>query len=367
MMRIKVTAVVGLAALCAAVWAQQAGESPAPAAPAQDDDFRIIQQLTVILAPTTVLDKDGNYVTGIRPGQFRLYDNEKLQQIRVDETYAPISLVVAVQADSKVHAVLPKVKKIGNLLHQMVAGQQGEVAILGFDHRMQKLTDGFTSDPDEIDAALERLRPGSRNNAMTDAVVEATRMLRTRSKDRRRVLLLIAESRDQGSSMKAREALTNLEVANVMVYALNVSRLYTEWTSQSEVPRPSPIPPGARHMPAGAPITPTAVAQMTGQQGYGANFVPLLQEIFYGVKGVFVSNPMELYTQYTGGKESGFLSQRDLEQALASIGRELHNQYLITYNPNNKQEGGYHKLRVEVDRAGLEVRTRGGYWLAGVN
>jgi VWFA-related protein len=350
-----------------AVWGQGPGERPTAATQQQEDDFRFIEQLTVIMAPTTVLDNDGSYVTGLRPGQFRLYDNEKLQQIRVDETYAPISLVVAVQADSKVHAVLPKIKKMGNVLHSLVAGQQGEIAILGFDHRMQRLTDGFTSDPDEIDAALDRLRPGSRNNALTDAVVEATRLLRTRAKDRRRVLLLIAESRDNGSSMKAREALTNLEVANVMVYALNISRLYTEFTSKSEPPAPSPIPPGARHVPAGTPITPTAVAQITGQQGYGANFVPLLQEIFYAAKAVFVQNPIELYTQYTGGKETGFVSQRDLEQALASIGRELHNQYLITYSPSNRQEGGYHRIRVEVDRPSLEVRTRGGYWLASSN
>jgi hypothetical protein len=50
-----------------------------------------------------------------------------------------------------------------------------------------------------------------------------------------------------------------------------------------------------------------------------------------------------------------------------SVARELHNQYLITYNPNNKMEGGYHRIRVEVSgvgRGGLEVRTRPGYWMA---
>jgi hypothetical protein len=42
----------------------------------------------------------------------------------------------------------------------------------------------------------------------------------------------------------------------------------------------------------------------------------------------------------------------------------LHNQYLLSYQPNNLSEGGYHKIQVVVDRPDLEVRTRPGYWKA---
>lgn len=329
-----------------------------------DPSFRT--QVNVIMAPTTVLDKDGVYVTGLKPHEFRLYDNDKPQAIRVDETAAPVSVVVAVQADHKVEAVLPKVQKIGTMLQTLVAGEYGEVAVLSFDHRIQNLTDGFTSDSDKITEALKKLKPGSMNARLTDTVVEATRMLRNRPTDRRKVLLLICESLDKGSELRAREALTNLEVANVMVYVLNVSRLYTTFTAKPGYPRPDPLPPGARHVPAGGANTPTVVAQMTGQPGYGADFVPVITEIFRAVKGVFVDNPVEIYTRYTGGKEFSFVSQSDLERAVQAVSREIHNQYILTYNPNNKDEGGFHKLRVEVSRPDLEVRTRPGYWLAEV-
>jgi hypothetical protein len=55
-----------------------------------------------------------------------------------------------------------------------------------------------------------------------------------------------------------------------------------------------------------------------------------------------------------------------VERAIADIGEELHSQYLLSYNPNNKIEGGFHKIRVEVNRPNLRVRTRDGYWLAAV-
>jgi VWFA-related protein len=334
---------------------------------AQDQEPIFRGEVREVMAPTTVFDSDGAYISGIKAHEFRLYDNDKLQQIRVDETYAPLSIVVAIQADHKVEAVLPKLKRIGSMLQTLVAGETGEVAVLAFDHRMRQLTNGFTNDVDVISRALQQLKPGSSNSALTDAVVESTRMLRNRPKDRRKVLLLISESLDKGSTMRAREALTNLEIHNVMVYALNISRLYTSLTARPAYPRPDPIPPGGRHMPAGGSIAPTEVARLYGDSGMTADFAPLIAEIFRGVKAIFVPNPVEVYTRYTGGKEYPFVSQEDLERVIQSVARELHNQYLITYTPNNMMEGGYHRIRVEVSglgRGGLEVRTRPGYWMA---
>jgi VWFA-related protein len=196
-------------------------------------------------------------------------------------------------------------------------------------------------------------------------------MLTRRPKDRRRVILLITESRDIASAGKPREALTNLELGNVLVYALNISRVYTSLTAKAPPPKPDPIPVTARPTPVpGMPQTPTAMAQITGGNagngpGGGVQF-PVLTEIFRATKAIFVANPVEVFTRYSGGKERGFVSHADLERAMGEIGREIHNQYVISYSPNNKEEGGFHELKVLVTRPDLEVRTREGYWLASV-
>jgi VWFA-related protein len=348
-------AVLGAAAAGIGLYAQES----------VDQIFR--DGVTNVLVPTIVTDRDGNYVQGLKAADFRVYDNGALQeQFKVDETFAPISLVIAVQADYKVDAVLPRIRKLGSMLTSLVAGEQGEIAVIGFDHRIQDLTNGFTTDGDKVNEALQKLRAGSMNSAMTDAVVTATRMLRNRPKERRKVLLLVAESVDKGSTMHTREAVTNLEMANVMVYSLNVSRLYTALTTKPAYPRPDPIPPGARHVPAGGANTPTENARNMGTQGYGADFAPLLKEIYITTKNVFIKDPIDLFTKYTGGKEYPFVSQDDLERAVQKVASELHNQYVITYSPRNKMDGGYHKLRVEVLRPGLKVSTRPGYWMAAV-
>ena len=46
----------------------------------------------VVLAPVTVLNRDGSYVNGLEPQHFHLLDNGKPQSISVDVAFQPISL-----------------------------------------------------------------------------------------------------------------------------------------------------------------------------------------------------------------------------------------------------------------------------------
>jgi len=346
-----------------------AAQQPAPA-PAERDkpagdqpDVTIRTTVSVVVAPVTVVDSDGNYVNGLQPHQFHLLDNGKPQDIRVDVAFHPLSIVLAVQANSAMEAVLPKIQKIGVLLQPLVIGDQGEAAVLAFDHRMQLLQD-FTSDSDKVAAAVKRIKVGSTSSRMIDAVYESVRMLRNRPANRRRIVLLISETRDIASEGRAREALHAAQLANVSIYTVDVSRLFTTLTAKPQPPRPDPLPPAARPLPPNVPATPTTVMQTWGSRGYSADFIPLMVEIFRDVKAIFKSNPVEVFTKGTGGREFGFTTQRALEDAIASIGRELHSQYLISYSPNNKDEGGFHVIQVEITgRRDVKARTRPGYWL----
>jgi VWFA-related protein len=282
----------------------------------------------------------------------------------VDVSFVPISLVVAIQANSVAEQVLPKIKKIGSLLTGEITGEHGEVAILAFDHRIQTLQD-FTSDTAKVEMALQKLKAGSSSSRMLDAVVAGARMLNKRPQDRRKVLLVIGETRDSGSAVKVREVLTDLQFANISVYSININRLVNTLMGTAPDPRPNPLPPGAQSLPAGIPNVPSYADQASGSSLNTTNFVPLFVEIFKEAKGIYVQNPTKTMTRFTAGEEFTFANQRELERAAAKIGDELHSEYLITYNPNNKTEGGYHTIKVEVvNRPDLEVRTRPGYWVA---
>ena len=372
---------------CGLLAAQQNPKSPLPAprsnpadvkinAPAQqeqqpqqgqDEDpaqLLIRVPVEVVTTPVLVFDHNGEYVNGIRPEQFRLFDNNKQQDVHVDETFTPISLVICIQSNSHVEGLLPQVKKIGNLVTPLVTGEQGEVAIIAYDSRVRTLQD-FTSDPNKITEAVKRITPGSYSNRLVDAVVDGTRMLRTRPRDRRRIMLVIGETRDIGSESRSREALIGLQLANVMFYGVDMSRFITTLTAPAPVPRPDNLPPAMHPLPPNVAATPNAVAQTWGYNGGRAEFIPLMIEVFRDVKAIFKDNPVEVFTKGTGGSEFGFHSQRTLEEAMARVGEQLHSEYTISYRPDNRDEGGFHQITVDVmgHPEVRRVQTRPGYWL----
>jgi VWFA-related protein len=315
----------------------------------------------VVQAPVLVFDRDGNYVDGLQPFQFHLYDNGKEQNISVDVTYQPISLVIVLQANAHVDGILPQVKKIGGLIAPLLIGEQGEAAVIAFDSRIRTLQD-FTTDSEKITKSIKDLTAGSSSSRMIDAVGAATRMLRTRPTNRRRIILYVGETRDISSETRIREALMDLQYANVMFYPVDMSRLFSTLSAKPDPGRQDLRPPAMHPMPSGVPATPTTVAQTYGIGGGGrAEFIPMMVELFKDVKAIFKDNPVEAFTKGTGGTEYTFFKQRGLEDAIQKIGAELHSQYFVSYTPNNKDEGGFHTLEVSVGP--YKTQTRPGYWL----
>jgi len=234
------------------------------------------------------------------------------------------------------------------------------VALVAFYHRIQTAQD-FTNETTKISEALKNLKPGSPNHAVIDAEMACIRMLKSRPANRRRVLLLIAEKRDKGSEAHVREALTEAEFANVTIFSVDISSLVATLTGSAVPPRPPAIPTTAEHIPAGGALTPTTIEQ----NYYLGNYIPVFVDIFKAVKSIFVDDTLDVFTRFTGGKEYSFVSEKSLEKAVQGIADELHSQYLLSYVPNDMAEGGFHEIRVTVNRGGLEVRTRPGYWVAG--
>lgn len=320
-----------------------------------------------VIAPVLVYDRKHNYVNGLQPDQFRLYDNDKEQNlISVDVSYTPISLVVAVQANVEADKILPKVNKIGAMLKPIILGDQGEATVIAYDHRVRQLQP-FSSDPDDITKAIKSIHAGSTSSRLIDAVEQSVRLLNHRDKKRRHILLVIGEGRDAGSQAHARETLEELQLFNVQVYFVNMSHIIGKLTTPPPDPRPASQPPAAMGpLGGGHPSTPTTVDQTYGTDGYSADAIPLMLEIFRDVRNIFRVSTATLFTKGTGGEQFPFATQHGLEDAISRIGDEIHSQYLITYSPNNKGDGGFHKINVEVVGRQYKCETRPGYFMSPV-
>ncbi len=324
----------------------------------QDTVFKITTK--IVLVPVAVVDKhSGEFVNGLTPYDFELYDNGKLQKITEDVTSHPLSVVLVIQANSVVEHFLPQIQRLGSLVESQLLGESGEVAVIKFDHRIQTLLP-FTSDPDKLKPALKQIKAGSTTAVVNDAVMSAIDMLKSRPTTRRRVVLVVAENKNSGSTIGTREVLSEADFAQVTVYPIDISKVISDLTSTPQPNRPNAIPPEARPITNGVIQTST-----TDSQTNMGNWVPVFKDIFDLAKNVFVPNPLTVYAKYTGGQRYFFANQKDIEKAVSDIGATLHSEYMLTYSPNNLEEGGFHQILVRVTHKDFKITTRDGYYIAG--
>jgi VWFA-related protein len=349
---------------------------PAPAAakpdqaqaPSTFEKPDIKTSLRLVLVPTSVLDPDGHgYVNGLQASQFEVLDNGKAQKVQAEITEQPMSVVLIVQANADTAPLLPKIKKSGILLHGLVIGQDGDLAVISFDHQMHHILD-FTNDPDKIDDAMQKITEGSSSANLIDAVTDADHMLERHdpSNKRRRVIILMSRNIDNGSQMRLDEAVRQIQFHNIVVYSVNISKLVTALMKKDPYPR-SPngnIPPeGMPPLPGGEVRSDTSAIQ----QDLGANALNGVRPVYRSIRDLFKKTPAEALSTLTGGEVYSFSTQRALEDAITDIGKDLNSQYILSYTPSKDVESdpGYHTIQVLVDRPGLKIRTRSGYWWGG--
>lgn len=283
----------------------------------------------LVIAPTSVTDQRGKFINGLGAPDFTLYDNDVPQQIHEDSDFLPISLAVAIQNNNAIQGFLPKIHQLGPLLGTLVVGDGGEAAILTFNQKVELIQD-FTSDLGRLTHALKQVDTAFSKSHLIDATLQSIKLLKKRPLERRRILLLISETRDRGSESKLRDAVAEAEVNNILIYSLNISRVHAA----------GQVFPG----------------------GLSLDLMALIMEIYSGIKTAVIENPLSVLTRYTGGRQYSFLKQHAFEDAVTKIGDEIHGQYLLTYAPSNIQEQGYHKIRVELKQSEYTVRSRPGYY-----
>jgi VWFA-related protein len=318
-----------------------------------------------VLVPTTVVDKDnGNYINGLTAADFQLLDNGKPQKIESDVTQQPLSVVLVVQANSEVEPMIPKIRRTGVLIQGLVTGQDGDLAILAFDHRMQLIQD-FTNDPAKLDDSMQKITAGSSTAALIDAVMKADHMLKEHDPQnvRRRIVLLLSRNVDKGSETHLQEAVHAMQFDNVIVYCIDISKVLTALLKKPGYPRPQ-----------NGGVPPEALPNLRGNGAYSetnvvqqedGNLLNAAHPIYESIRDLFKKTPAEAFTYFTGGKIYGFAAEKGLEAAVTDIGKELNSQYLLSYNPNDKNEAGFHTIKVEINKPRLDIRTRPGYWWGG--
>jgi len=311
----------------------------------------------LVVAPTTVTDTKGHYVDGLTSDDLILYDNNVPQAIQMDWMTYPIDLAVAVQTSSNSGAVIDKLGGSGILFTQLLAADAGETAVISFSDDV-KVHQNFTANPDLVIHELRMLRKEGGGAHMLDALRQATLMLEQRPRERRRIILMVAEKRDRGSEAKLADVMERVQRLNAAVYWLTYSPLMQPFTVKPKTAED--LKPEAERIktrqcalcpaPDDTPVPPDL-----GPGGY----IYAIGEL------VRLRHPdlSSLFTTTTGGRTLSFLKKNALEQAIQLVGEEVHRQYILSFQPKGSEPGTFHAIRVALkNRTELQAKTRAVYW-----
>lgn len=320
----------------------------------------------LVIVPVTVKDSKGKEVPGLTWRDFRVFENGQRQELRIFSADAAALSVAFVIDQSLTSDVMAKV-------NDSLASVQGaltpydEIAVFSYSHGSQERT-GFTgAQSTRVPAVMAmtkesgteellpinsgplagcpitqngscvdpNIQPGrSAGNStfitipkeihtLNDAILAAAKELSTRPKERRRVIYVVSDGKEAGSKATYKEVVQYLQMNNITVYGTLVGD-------------------SAR---------------------WGEGYLSRLHLPFQ-----MYDNRLVGYAFVTGGSLDAENGVNGIENSYAKIAEEARTQYTLGYYSHEPFiDGKYRSIEVRVERPGLDVKAKKGYYPSGLD
>ena len=298
---------------------------PAPAAPKVKNpegmgnfSLRIeVPEVTVDVG--VLLEKTGQFVPGLKPGNFRIYEDGVEQKVAgFKRVEAPITALLLLEFASTNYQFIYDMRNAAWSFAQQLRPQD-YVAMMTFDMRTQLVTD-FTQDKRQIYEAINSLIiPGFSERNLFDALYES--LDRLNRVEGRKYIILIASGRDTFSKITLDKILQKVKATpDVTIFTVSTG--------------------GAMR------------AMTEGRGGMGGS----MRDLDY----LQADNEMRTFAKITGGMSFFPRFAGEMPDIFQQINQNIRSKYQLVYHPSNaKQDGTYRKLRVElVDDEGQPLRMQ---------
>jgi VWFA-related protein len=340
-----------------------AAATPTPAAPAQNQGSvttdrsqlpGLVVSVNFVVIPVTVKDSSGRMVPSLGPDDFTVYEDGAPQKLRFFSSDAtPLTAAVIVASD------LPSTtaKKVNESLPALIGAfsEYDEVALYRYGHTVTQVA-GYSGAASISSSTLSRLKqsgrsggppavfgpmaqgpsingheaapgapasmsgvpaPVSESFVLNDAILRAAQDLSKRDRSRRKIIFVVSDGRELGSTASFEEVRKVLLSNNISVFGVGVD---------------------------------TAAIPVYDKLGR------------IRVPGFGTSNILPRYADATGGTLSAEFDRQSIEQAYAKITDSARNEYTLGYNAPATVSTMFRTIDVHVHRPGLTVYAKQGYY-----
>jgi Ca-activated chloride channel family protein len=312
--------------IAAALSAQQAPTPPAAAPPSTPPSTTASPQtagdrqrpafrsgVDIVSLNVTVTDSANHYITDLEEGDFSVFEDGVKQKLTFfSRRQQPIALSLLLDSSASMEQHLPTLQTAAtNFVQRLKVNDIAQV--VDFDSKVD-IRQSFTTNKTELQTAIEQTSAGgstSLHNAIYIALKELRKVRAVNEEDvRRQALIVFSDGEDTSSLVSFEEVLDLAKRSETAIYAIALRGSDTQAKGFRE-----------------------------------AEFV------------------MRTLSQETGGRAFFPAKIEDLAGVYSQIADELASQYTLGYaSANQRRDGAWRRLVVQVARPNITPRTKKGYY-----
>lgn len=291
----------------------------------QDEKSPLRVDSAFVWVPAIIKNGKGETVKDADASRLHLLDNGSPEKaIRIETDGLPVSLVILMQTGGSAKRFLASYSNLPWLINRCIGGSTHEITLVTFDSRIEQIWH-FPTRTDGALYAMTHQHPGDGGAAIKDAVAFGVRQLQAEPGQFRRIVLLLSQRGDQGSSTDPQSLLEQLGSSSTVVYSLTfpggrkLSRLREEERSDSNG---------------------RALARLTN---------------------AFEYRTAEEVANLTGGFDYEFDDQSSFNSAMLEMLSDFRSEITLGFQPSHPQ-AGFHRIELKADSPRVRIKARRAYW-----
>jgi VWFA-related protein len=300
----------------------------------QDLPEPIKVDVNVVNVLASVHDKKGALINSLRKEDFQLTEDGQSQSIKyfTKETDLPLTIGMLVDVSGSQANLIEIERRAASEFFRAVLRKKDVAFLISFGADSELLQD-ITGSPRLLQEGLDRLRLNAgvsyggggpvptantpRGTVLFDAVSLAATD-RLQKEVGRKVIVLITDGGDQGSTFTIKRAIEDAQKADAVIYSIYY-------------------------------VDPSAYMGRRGGFGFGGD--------------AGCESCLKQMSDETGGRVFKVDRSHTLQDAFNQLQDEMRSQYAIGWTPaNDRRDGSYHKLDIKVADKTYKVQARKGYY-----
>ncbi|MGI8849888.1 MAG: VWA domain-containing protein [Pyrinomonadaceae bacterium] len=311
---------------------------------------------TLVSVPVTVSDREGHYISGLKKQDFAVYEDGVKQNITFFGTFdEPLNIALLLDTSGSTKDTLEKIKDAAKDFVGLL-NPNDKCLIATFDSQI-KILNSLTSDQQTLKDSLDKVQTAAQDGTILHNAVEQIAQKSFANVEGRKVIVVLSDGKDFGSSVTKNQLLNQLEESDVLIYTIHYK---TGEGFNNLIIAPDGM------VKEGKESKPRKKKPQKKKKGYSV-WIPAAAgvaddaeiEIREKKADVEAVNALREMSDTTAGRF--YLSDTpQLKEVFKKVAGELRQQYRLGYRSKDAvNDTSVHEITVKVARSGAVVRTRG--------